>query len=129
MKRYLIKLLSLALAMMSVCAVQASALEYSFDGANDFLFGRPTSDDTIYEWENPNVDRSKNVALIAPRLRTAYQLSPRLRRVPDPEPRPRRSERWTGESGGKRQLLRLGERCIRWHGRRIPAQHIHSARR
>ena len=49
-----------------LCAVQASALEYSYDGADDFLFARPTSDDTIYEVENPNVDRSKNVALVAP---------------------------------------------------------------
>ena len=32
----------------------------------DYLFGRPTSDDTIYEWDDPNVDRSKNVALIPP---------------------------------------------------------------
>ena len=41
MKNYLTKLLCLSLAMMSVCAVQASALEYSYAGANDFLFGRP----------------------------------------------------------------------------------------
>ena len=66
MKRYLTKLLFLTLVVMLLCAVQASALEYSYAGADDFLFGRPTSDDTIYEAENPNMDRSKNVALIAP---------------------------------------------------------------
>lgn len=76
MKRYLTKLLSLSLAMMSVCAVHASALEYSYAGADDFLFGRPTSDDTIYEWENPNVDRSKNVALIAPGFGTPTSYLP-----------------------------------------------------
>ena len=36
------------------------------DAPEDHLFGRPTSDDTIYEWEDPNVDRSKNTALIPP---------------------------------------------------------------
>ena len=41
-------------------------MEYTFDTPEDYLFGQPTSDDTIYEWENPNVDRSKNTALIAP---------------------------------------------------------------
>ena len=76
MKKYLTKLLSLALARSSICAVQASALEYSFNGADDFLFGRPTSDDTIYEWENPNVDRSKNVALIAPGFGTPTSYLP-----------------------------------------------------
>lgn len=44
----------------------AGAPQYNIDGAEDYLFGRPTSDNTIYEWENPNVDRSKNTALIPP---------------------------------------------------------------
>ena len=36
-------------------------------GAPDgYLFSWPTSDETIYEWENPNVDRNKNTALIPP---------------------------------------------------------------
>ena len=76
MKRYLTKLLSLSLAMVSVCAIHASALEYSYAGADDFLFGRPTSDDTIYEVENPNVDRSKNMALIAPGFGTPTSYLP-----------------------------------------------------
>ena len=49
-----------------LCVGQASALEYTMEAPDDYLFARPTSDDTIYEWENPNVDRSKNVALIPP---------------------------------------------------------------
>ena len=62
------KLRSFLLAMMlcAFCVTQASALEYTFDAPEDYLFGQPTSDDTIYEWENPNMDRSKNTALIAP---------------------------------------------------------------
>lgn len=76
MKRYLTKLLFLTLVVMLLCAVQASALEYSYAGADDFLFGRPTSDDTIYEAENPNMDRSKNVALIAPGFGTPTSYLP-----------------------------------------------------
>ena len=56
----------LAAMLCAHCVTQASALEYDFDAPEDYLFGQPTSDDTIYEWENPNVDRSKNTALIAP---------------------------------------------------------------
>ena len=52
--------------MCALCVGQASALEYTMEALEDYLFGRPTSDDTIYEWEDPNVDRSKNVALIPP---------------------------------------------------------------
>ena len=52
--------------LCALCVTQASALEYDFDAPEDYLFGQPTSDDTIYEWENPNVDRSKNTALVAP---------------------------------------------------------------
>ena len=56
----------LAMMLCALCVTQASALEYDFDAPEDYLFGQPTSDDTIYEWEDPNVDRSKNAALIAP---------------------------------------------------------------
>ena len=52
--------------LCALCVTQASALEYTFDAPEDYLFGQPTSDDTIYEWENPNVDRSKNTVLVAP---------------------------------------------------------------
>ena len=53
----------LACVLCALCAVQASALEYSYDGADDFLFAKPTNEGIIYEEENPNIDRSKNVAL------------------------------------------------------------------
>ena len=76
MKKHLMKLLFLTLAVAWLCAVQASALEYSYAGADDFLFGRPTSDDMIYEAENPNVDRSKNVALVAPGFGTPTSYLP-----------------------------------------------------
>ena len=58
--------LLLAATLCTLCIGQASALEYTMDAPDDYLFARPTSDDTIYEWEDPNVDRSKNTALIPP---------------------------------------------------------------
>ena len=57
--------------LCALCVGQASALEYTMEAPDDYLFGRPTSDDTIYEWEDPNVDRSKNTALIPPGFGTA----------------------------------------------------------
>lgn len=70
------KPLILAAALTVLCIAPAHALEYSIDGAEDYLFGRPTSDDTIYEWENPNVDRSKNTALIPPGFGTPTSYLP-----------------------------------------------------
>jgi sortase A len=55
---------------------QVNALEYSYGGAEDFLFASPTSEDTIYEAKNPNVDRSKNVALTAPGFGTPTSYLP-----------------------------------------------------
>ncbi len=75
MKRKLSAILS-AVMLCALCVAPASALEYSIDGADDYLFGRPTSDDTIYEWENPNVDRSKNTALIPPGFGTPTSYLP-----------------------------------------------------
>ena len=49
-----------------MCVGQASALEYTYDAPEDYLFGRPTSQDAPYTQEDPNVDRSRNVALIPP---------------------------------------------------------------
>ena len=66
----------LAMMLCAFCVTQASALEYTFDAPEDYLFGQPTSDDTIYEWENPNVDRSKNTALIAPGFGTPTSYLP-----------------------------------------------------
>lgn len=65
-----------AVLLCALCVAPASALEYSIDGAEDYLFGRSTSDDTIYEWENPNVDRSKNTALIPPDFGTPTSYLP-----------------------------------------------------
>ena len=48
MKRKLCSVLS-AVMLCALCVAPANALEYSIDGADDYLFGRPTSDDTIYE--------------------------------------------------------------------------------
>ena len=62
--------------LCAFCCVPAHALEYSFDAPEDYLFGQPTSDDTIYEWEDPNVDRSKNTALIAPGFGTPTSYLP-----------------------------------------------------
>ncbi len=75
MKRHLC-IFFLTAALAALCVAPASALEYSIDGADDYLFGRPTSDDTIYEWENPNVDRGKNTALIPPGFGTPTSYLP-----------------------------------------------------
>ena len=66
MKRLHLRSILLATMLCALCCAPAHALEYDFDAPEDYLFGQPTSDDTIYEWENPNVDRSKNTALAAP---------------------------------------------------------------
>lgn len=62
------------LAALAVTPVQA--LEYTVDAPDDYLFGRPTSDTTIYEQEEINVDRSKNVALIPPGFGTPTSYLP-----------------------------------------------------
>ena len=66
----------LALVMCVLCAVPAHALEYDIDAPEDYLFGQPTSDDTIYEKEDPNVDRSKNTVLIPPGFGTPTSYLP-----------------------------------------------------
>lgn len=75
MKRHLC-IFFLTAALAALCVAPASALEYTIDGADDYLFGRPTSDNTIYEWEDPNVDRSKNTALIPPGFGTPTSYLP-----------------------------------------------------
>lgn len=71
-----LKTFLLACATCALCIVQASALEYSYDGMDDFLFARPTSDDAVYETENVNEDRSKNTALAAPGFGTPTSYLP-----------------------------------------------------
>lgn len=66
----------ITLALFALCSSPGYALDYSFDAPEDYLFGRPTSDDTIYEWENPNQDRSKNTSLIPPGFGTPTSYLP-----------------------------------------------------
>ena len=65
MKRHFHSFL-LGAALAVLCIAPAHALEYTFDAPQDYLFGQSTSDTTIYAWENPNVDRFKDVALATP---------------------------------------------------------------
>ena len=75
MKRLLhIFLLTAVFAAMLVAP--AHALEYTIDEPEDYLFGRPTSEDAPYTVENPNVDRSKNTALIPPGFGTPTSYLP-----------------------------------------------------
>ena len=64
---------SAALPFLTKSYVFAGTL---IDAPEDYPFGQPTSDDTIYEWENPNVDRSKNTALVAPGFGTSTSYLP-----------------------------------------------------
>ena len=66
LKTHLKSLLISSLLVTTLCVTQASALEYGFDGADDYLFAEPTSQDVIYQEEDQNVNRSKTAALIAP---------------------------------------------------------------
>ena len=78
MKRLLhIFLLTAVFAAMLVAP--AHALEYTIDEPEDYLFGRPTSEDAPYTAENPNVDRSKNTALIPPGFGTPTSYLPNSR--------------------------------------------------
>lgn len=61
-----LKSLLISSLLVTLCVTQASALEYGFDGADDYLFADPTSQDVIYQAEDQNVNRSKTAALIAP---------------------------------------------------------------
>ena len=61
-----IRLFLLCAMLCALCVAPASALEYTVAPPDDYTFGRPTSEDTIYEEKGPNVDRSKHTALIPP---------------------------------------------------------------
>lgn len=67
MKKRLVMLLA-ACCVLAAFSMPAFALEYRFDGPDAGLFGRPTSDDTIYvSAENSvNIDRSKDTACLPP---------------------------------------------------------------
>ena len=64
---------------MTAFSLPAHALEYEFDAPSAGLFGRPTSDETIYVGvgESVNIDRSKSAALIPPAFGspTSYTLN------------------------------------------------------
>ena len=75
MKKYLSTMLAVCLVLAAL-SMPASALEYTFDNPPTGDFGTPTSDETIYEWEDPNVDKSKNSALIPPGFGTPTSYLP-----------------------------------------------------
>ena len=75
MKKHLTRLLAVC-CLLAAFSVPASALEYTFSSPSTGDFGTVTSDDTIYEHENPNVDRSKNSALIPPGFGTPTSYLP-----------------------------------------------------
>lgn len=68
-----------AFCLAAVLTVPASALQYTVGAPDDYLFGRPTSDDTIYVTtdEPANTDRSKSAARIPPAFGspTSYTLN------------------------------------------------------
>jgi len=72
----LLHILLLVAVLSALLMAPAHALEVNISAPDDYLFGRPTSDDTIYEWEDPNVDRSKNTALIPPGFGTPTSYLP-----------------------------------------------------
>lgn len=63
-------------ALVVLAATPAYAMDYSIDGPSTGDFGAPTSDNTIYETTDPNVDRSKNSALIPPGFGTPTSYLP-----------------------------------------------------
>ena len=67
-------LFSLPLAL-SLLATPAYALEYTFDGPPQDTFGETTSIEG-YTWEDPNIDRSKDAALIPPGFGTPTSYLP-----------------------------------------------------
>lgn len=65
-----------ACCLLAALALPAHAQEYTFKAPDAGDFGTPTSDDTVYEWTDPNVDRSKNSALIPPGFGTPSSYLP-----------------------------------------------------
>jgi LPXTG-site transpeptidase (sortase) family protein len=67
MVKRLIRILTFAF-IFAALSVSCYAADYHFDAPDAGLFGRPTSDDTVYvdAGEALNTDRSKNAALIPP---------------------------------------------------------------
>ena len=86
MKKYILSLAAVC-CMLAAFSMPASALEYSFDGPDTGLFGRPTSDDTIYVTtdEPANTNRGKDAAYIPPAFGspTSYTLNAGERLTPN----------------------------------------------
>ena len=73
----LLKRLLLTSLLAALCVSQASALEYGFDGADNYLFGKSTSQEAIYrEEEDQNVNRSKTAAWMPPGFGTPTSYLP-----------------------------------------------------
>ena len=64
------------MALAALLTTQASALEFSYAPPADYLCSKPTSQDIPHAWEDPNVDRSKNVALVPPGFGTPTSYLP-----------------------------------------------------
>ena len=69
-------LLTAAALLTAVIITPAHAQDYNFKAPSAGDFGAPTSDDTIREWVDPNVDRSKSSALIPPGFGTPTSYLP-----------------------------------------------------
>ena len=86
MKKYILSLAAVC-CMLTFFSISASALEYSFDAPDAGLFGRPTSDDTIYVTtdEPANTNRGKDAAYIPPAFGspTSYTLNTEERLTPN----------------------------------------------
>ena len=65
-----------ACCLAATLALPANAQEYTFKATSAGDFGIPTSDDTVFEWTDPNVDMSKNSALIPPGFGTPSSYLP-----------------------------------------------------
>lgn len=78
MKKYILSLAAVC-CMLTAFSMPASALEYTIDAPDAGLFGRSTSDDTIYVTtdEPANTNRSKDTAYIPPAFGspTSYTLN------------------------------------------------------
>lgn len=72
----LYELLASAMLLTSLVTTSAYALDYTVQAPDDYLFGRPTSESTVYEEAPVNVDRSKNTALIPPGFGTPTSYLP-----------------------------------------------------
>lgn len=86
MKKYILSLAAVC-CMLTFFSISASALEYSFDAPDAGLFGRPTSDNTIYVTtdEPANTNRGKDAAYIPPAFGspTSYTLNAGERLTPN----------------------------------------------